>query len=103
MQSVYVFSHSAVYSDRLVHLPSGRVYNTSYNRPRVEGRDDVTGEALVRRPDDNEVCAYHYDISCSLVLIVIVLGNLPSQAPTIRRAHLALARLLWLDAQPVPH
>lgn len=41
-------------ADRWVHLPSGRVYNTSYNRPRIEGRDDVTGEALVRRPDDNE-------------------------------------------------
>lgn len=41
-------------ADRWVHLPSGRVYNTSYNRPRVEGRDDVTGESLVKRPDDNE-------------------------------------------------
>ncbi|KAG9122770.1 hypothetical protein FRC07_000712 [Ceratobasidium sp. 392] len=41
-------------ADRWIHLPSGRVYNTSYNRPRVEGRDDVTGEALVKRPDDNE-------------------------------------------------
>ncbi|CAE6503200.1 unnamed protein product [Rhizoctonia solani] len=41
-------------ADRWVHLPSGRVYNTSYNRPRIEGRDDVTGEALVKRPDDNE-------------------------------------------------
>ncbi|KAB5596394.1 GTP:AMP phosphotransferase [Ceratobasidium theobromae] len=41
-------------ADRWVHLPSGRVYNTSYNRPRVQGRDDVTGESLVKRPDDNE-------------------------------------------------
>jgi len=40
-------------SDRWVHLPSGRVYNMSYNRPKVEGRDDVTGEALTKRPDDN--------------------------------------------------
>ncbi|UKZ75247.1 hypothetical protein TrVFT333_002922 [Trichoderma virens FT-333] len=29
---------------RWVHEPSGRVYNTSFNRPRVPGRDDVTGE-----------------------------------------------------------
>ena len=42
-------------SDRWVHLPSGRVYNTSYNPPRVAGIDDVTGEALTRRPDDNPV------------------------------------------------
>jgi len=40
-------------SDRLVHLPSGRVYNSSYNKPKVAGIDDVTGEPLVRRPDDN--------------------------------------------------
>jgi adenylate kinase len=40
-------------SDRWIHLPSGRVYNMSYNRPRVEGFDDQTGEPLTRRPDDN--------------------------------------------------
>jgi len=40
-------------SDRWVHLPSGRVYNLAYNRPRVEGRDDATGEPLSKRPDDN--------------------------------------------------
>ncbi|KIY72182.1 ADK-domain-containing protein [Cylindrobasidium torrendii FP15055 ss-10] len=40
-------------SDRWVHLPSGRVYNLSYNRPKVDGRDDETGEALTKRPDDN--------------------------------------------------
>lgn len=40
-------------SDRWIHLPSGRVYNMSYNRPKVEGFDDVTGEPLTKRPDDN--------------------------------------------------
>ncbi|KAF8892540.1 adenylate kinase-domain-containing protein [Infundibulicybe gibba] len=40
-------------SDRWVHLPSGRIYNMSYNRPQVEGRDDLTGEPLTKRPDDN--------------------------------------------------
>ncbi|KAF8509261.1 adenylate kinase-domain-containing protein [Gautieria morchelliformis] len=40
-------------ADRWVHLPSGRVYNLGYNRPRVDGRDDVTGEPLSKRPDDN--------------------------------------------------
>ncbi|KAK1255201.1 hypothetical protein MKX08_009196 [Trichoderma sp. CBMAI-0020] len=39
---------------RWVHEPSGRVYNTTFNRPRVPGRDDVTGEPLTQRPDDNE-------------------------------------------------
>lgn len=42
-------------SDRWVHLPSGRVYNMSYNRPKVEGFDDETGEPLTKRPDDNPV------------------------------------------------
>ncbi|KAH7926304.1 adenylate kinase [Leucogyrophana mollusca] len=40
-------------SDRWVHLPSGRVYNMSYNRPKVDGYDDETGEPLTKRPDDN--------------------------------------------------
>ncbi|KAJ4290760.1 Adenylate kinase 2 [Collariella sp. IMI 366227] len=41
-------------SGRWVHEPSGRVYNTSFNAPRVPGRDDETGEPLVRRADDSE-------------------------------------------------
>lgn len=39
---------------RWVHEPSGRVYNTTFNQPRVPGRDDVTGEPLIKRPDDSE-------------------------------------------------
>lgn len=42
-------------SDRWVHLPSGRVYNLEYNPPKVPGRDDETGEPLIKRPDDNPV------------------------------------------------
>lgn len=40
--------------NRLVHAPSGRVYNTTFNPPQVEGRDDVTGEPLTRRADDEK-------------------------------------------------
>ncbi|THH08659.1 hypothetical protein EW146_g8920, partial [Bondarzewia mesenterica] len=40
-------------TDRWVHLPSGRVYNMSYNRPMIDGFDDETGEPLTKRPDDN--------------------------------------------------
>ncbi|KAK8142279.1 hypothetical protein G3M48_009063 [Beauveria asiatica] len=39
---------------RWVHEPSGRVYNTTFHKPKVAGVDDVTGEPLVQRPDDNE-------------------------------------------------
>jgi adenylate kinase family enzyme len=42
-------------TDRWVHTPSGRVYNLSYNPPRQPGRDDITGEPLVQRPDDTPV------------------------------------------------
>jgi adenylate kinase len=41
-------------TSRLVHPASGRVYNLSYNPPRVPGKDDVTGEPLIRRTDDEE-------------------------------------------------
>ena len=41
-------------SGRWVHEPSGRVYNETFNAPRVAGLDDVTGEPLIRRPDDDE-------------------------------------------------
>jgi adenylate kinase len=40
-------------SDRWVHLPSGRIYNMSYNPPKVDGFDDATGEPLTKRPDDH--------------------------------------------------
>ncbi|OAQ62846.1 adenylate kinase [Pochonia chlamydosporia 170] len=39
---------------RWVHEPSGRVYNTTFNAPKVPGRDDITGEPLIQRPDDTE-------------------------------------------------
>jgi adenylate kinase len=41
-------------SGRRVHPGSGRVYHVSFNPPRVEGRDDLTGEPLVQRDDDRE-------------------------------------------------
>ncbi|CAH0277413.1 Adenylate kinase [Massilia sp. Bi118] len=39
---------------RRTHQPSGRVYHVKFNPPKVEGQDDVTGEALVQRDDDQE-------------------------------------------------
>lgn len=41
-------------SGRRVHPGSGRVYHLRYNPPKVEGKDDVTGEELVIRADDQE-------------------------------------------------
>ncbi len=41
-------------SGRRVHLASGRTYHVMYNPPKEEGKDDVTGEALIQRDDDQE-------------------------------------------------
>ncbi|WP_126454311.1 adenylate kinase [Sulfuriflexus mobilis] len=41
-------------SGRRAHLASGRTYHVIYNPPKVEGKDDLTGEALVQRDDDKE-------------------------------------------------
>ncbi|MCH8492405.1 MAG: adenylate kinase [Idiomarina sp.] len=39
---------------RRVHPGSGRVYHVSYNPPKEDGKDDVTGEDLLVREDDKE-------------------------------------------------
>ncbi|ADT87735.1 adenylate kinase [Vibrio sp. Vb2880] len=39
---------------RRAHLASGRTYHVVYNPPKVEGKDDITGEDLVVRDDDKE-------------------------------------------------
>ena len=41
-------------SGRRVHLASGRTYHVKFNPPKVEGKDDVTGESLILRADDEE-------------------------------------------------
>lgn len=41
-------------SGRRVHLASGRTYHIVFNPPKVEGKDDVTGEDLIQREDDKE-------------------------------------------------
>jgi adenylate kinase len=41
-------------SGRRVHLPSGRTYHIKFNPPKVNGKDDETGEELVQREDDQE-------------------------------------------------
>lgn len=41
-------------SGRRVHVASGRTYHVVFNPPKVEGKDDVTGEDLIQRKDDEE-------------------------------------------------
>ncbi len=41
-------------SGRRSHPASGRTYHVKFNPPKVEGKDDVTGEDLIQRDDDKE-------------------------------------------------
>ena len=41
-------------SGRRVHVASGRTYHVNFNAPKVQGRDDATGEPLIQRDDDKE-------------------------------------------------
>ena len=41
-------------SGRRSHPASGRTYHVKFNPPKIAGKDDVTGEDLVQRPDDAE-------------------------------------------------
>ena len=39
---------------RRIHMASGRSYHTKFNPPKVEGKDDITGEPLIQRKDDTK-------------------------------------------------
>ncbi|QJC35547.1 adenylate kinase family protein [Enterobacteriaceae endosymbiont of Donacia sparganii] len=38
---------------RRIHLPSGRTYHILLNPPKIKNKDDITGETLITRTDDN--------------------------------------------------
>ena len=87
-------------SDRWVHLPSGRVYNLSYNRPRVDGIDDETGEPLTKRPDDNPVRHINVILSQWFDLFLFVpfahKGNIRSSHAAVLFNHFAAPAILQL-------
>lgn len=68
---------------RLFHIPSGRSYHTEFNPPKVPMTDDITGEKLVRRADDNEntlskrLATYHTQV-CFLNIVDFFYVNLNS-------------------------
>lgn len=39
-------------SGRRIHPPSGRSYHIKFNPPKIDGKDDETGEDLIQRDDD---------------------------------------------------
>ena len=44
-------------SGRRAHVASGRTYHVRFNPPKVEGLDDITGEPLIQRDDDKDICS----------------------------------------------
>jgi adenylate kinase len=46
-------------SGRRSHPASGRIYHVKFNPPKVEGKDDITGEDLIQRDDDKEETVRH--------------------------------------------
>jgi adenylate kinase len=78
-------------SGRRVHLPSGRSYHVRHNPPKVEGKDDETGEALVLRDDDreevvrNRLKVYHAQTKPLVEFYRKWAANDPPNAPRIRR------------------
>ncbi len=53
---IKVPDHSIVdrMSGRRIHMASGRTYHVKHNPPKITGKDDVTGEPLIQRDDDQE-------------------------------------------------
>ena len=76
-------------SGRRVHLDSGRVYHIIYNPPKKEGLDDISGEELIQREDDqeetvrNRLKVYHQQTK-PLVEYYTQLSNLDSNVRFIK-------------------
>lgn len=74
-------------SGRRVHEASGRVYHTIYNPPKVEGKDDETGDDLVQRIDDTEetvrsrLSVYHDQTAPLIGYYNDWADNAPTEAP----------------------
>ncbi|ARC53315.1 adenylate kinase family protein [Candidatus Riesia pediculischaeffi] len=50
-------------SGRLIHIPSNRIYHSTFNPPKKKGLDDLTGEKLeVRIDDTSEIVRKRIDI-----------------------------------------
>jgi len=84
-------------ADRWVHIPSGRVYSTSYNPPKVPGCDDVTGEPLTKRPDDTPVRRSLIPIMMVVLMFSrVITGNLLSTVGSLLLTDVTVALLLCI-------
>ena len=78
-------------SGRRVHLASGRTYHVKFNPPKVEGKDDFTGEPLILRADDEEATVkkrldvYHSQTKALVEYYTTWAKSGAAQAPQYRR------------------
>lgn len=78
-------------SGRRVHEASGRVYHIQHNQPKVEGIDDISGEALIQRVDDSEdtvrnrLNIYHQQTEPLVAFYQALINDGARQAPSISR------------------
>ncbi len=78
-------------SGRRVHQASGRTYHVKFNPPKIAGQDDVTGEALVQRDDDQEetvkkrLDVYHSQTKPLIDYYAKWLASGDAKAPTCRK------------------
>lgn len=78
-------------TQRWTHSPSGRTYHLQYNPPKVSGLDDLTGESLVQRDDDNaatvtsRLAVYHQQTKPLVNYYANWERNEPGVAPSFRK------------------
>lgn len=78
-------------SGRRVHLASGRTYHVTFNPPKVDGKDDATGEALIQRDDDQEatvvkrLSVYHSQTKPLIEFYAKWAAGSDAQAPKCRK------------------
>jgi adenylate kinase len=78
-------------SGRRCHVASGRTYHLKYNPPKVDERDDVTGEPLIQREDDREdtvkkrLVVYHAQTEPLLAYYAQWAATRDSRAPKFRK------------------
>jgi adenylate kinase len=76
---------------RRVHLPSGRSYHLKFNPPKVADTDDLTGEALTQRADDQaetvqkRLAVYHRETRPLVRFYADWATSGASGAPQVRR------------------
>ena len=75
---------------RLIHPASGRSYHEKFAPPKTPGKDDVTGEPLIKRKDDNaetlkaRLSAFHSQTKPVSPCMLCSAHRLPAVEPALR-------------------